>query len=90
MSNLKIWWIPQVPMKAFEKEVSTLSEAHILLDTLALYDIFQFENNVKGDYCNAGGLMVKDGDDWEDWCDEDTGEDFDEYRERVFRTEVVA
>lgn len=56
--QLKVWWIPQIPMKAFEVEVETLVEAKLLLDTLAKYDLFQFENRIKPDYANAGGLVV--------------------------------
>ena len=79
--DLKVWWVPQVPMKAFEVPVSSLREASFLLDVLADYDRFQFENNVKPDYCNAGGLMQFDADiaDWSDW-EGDLGEDFDEVR----------
>ncbi len=73
---MKVWWIPQVPMKAFEVEVSSIEEGVKLLDVLAKYDAFQFENNVKPDYCNAGGLMVRESDgEWCDWYDEETGED---------------
>lgn len=77
MNNLKVWWIPQVPMKAFEVEVPTLSEAVRLLDTLAKYDIFQFENNVKPDYCNAGGVVMfeEESGEWVDWYNEETGID---------------
>ena len=77
MSNLKVWWIPQVPMKAFEVEVETLPEAVRLLNTLAKYDIFQFENKVKPDYCNAGGVVMfeKESGEWVDWYDEETGMD---------------
>lgn len=74
--DMKVWWIPQVPMKAFEVEVSSVEEGAKLLDVLANYDAFQFENNVKPDYCNAGGLMMIDIDgEWCDWYDEETGED---------------
>lgn len=52
------------------------------MNTLAAYDIFQFENRVKPDFCNAGGLRRwcddSDGEGapgWEDWYDEETGED---------------
>ena len=81
--QLKIWWIPQVPMKPFEVYVDTLQEAKKILDVLAYYDIFQFKNNIKPDYCNAGGLVTydKETDDWTDWYDEDSGDDFDQYCE---------
>ena len=81
VGDLQVWWIPQVPMKAFEVDVSTVAEGVKLLDVLADYDRFQFENNVKPDYCNAGGLRrwcADNGDGvpgWEDWYDEETGED---------------
>ena len=57
MSRLRIWHIPQVPMRAFHVEVETLKEAIKILDILANYDLFQFENQVKPDYCNAQGLQ---------------------------------
>ena len=60
--DLQVWWIPQIPMKAFTVDVATVQEGVKILDTLADYDIFQAENNVRADFC-------------EDWCDEETGED---------------
>lgn len=91
--DLRVWWIPQVPMKSFYINVKTLEEDNLLLNALADYDRFQYENNVKPDYCNAGGLSVwddtlPDEDDpsncWCEWYDEETGEDFDEHRSRMF------
>lgn len=82
MSKLQVWWIPQVPMKSFNVEVDSVEEAAKILTVLADYDLFQFENNIKPDYCNAGGLCVWDEDadgegnpGWVDWYDEETGED---------------
>ena len=79
--DLKVWWIPQIPMKAFEVPVKNIEEAKLILNTLADYDIFQFENNVKGDYCNAGGLLIYDadclddeGNCWTEWCNDDGDE----------------
>jgi hypothetical protein len=81
VGDLKIYWIPQVPMKAFEYPVTSVSEAKHMLDMLARYDIFQYEHNVKPDFCNAGGLMIyeqtKDGLDWCEWYNA-TGESIDE------------
>jgi len=83
--DLQVWWIPQVPMKSFTVDVKTIEEAKLILDTLAFYDIFQFENNIKPDYCNAGGLNVWDVDcdgdgnaGWSEWQDED-GNDIDHH-----------
>ena len=53
-----VYWIPQIPMPPFRRSVSSLDEAVKLLETLAFYDTFQFEMNVKGDYSNAGGLEI--------------------------------
>lgn len=68
MQQLRVWWIPQVPMPAMRVEVDNFVEAKLLLNTLATYDRFQYENHVKGDYCNAGGLEIyaPDEDDWVD------------------------
>ena len=83
--KMRVWWIPQVGgCKAFHVPVKTLEEAKRLMDTLAAYDQFQFENNIKQDFCNTGGLQVWDEEeqDWIDWEYED-GEDYyddvDEY-----------
>lgn len=75
--KLRVWWIPQVPMKSFFVDVSNLQEGVLLLKVLADYDIFQFENNIKPDYCNAGGIVQWDSEagEWEDWHDEETGDD---------------
>lgn len=85
--QLRVYWIPQVPMKSFNILVKSLEEARLLLDVLAEYDIFQFNNRIKPDFCNAGGLQIwddsldpdKNGERWCDWYDEETGMDFDEY-----------
>ena len=77
MPLLRVWWVPQVPMPAFRQEVETVLEAKLLLHTLALYDRFQYENNVKPDYCSAGGLEEFDPEDeeWIEWFDTVSGED---------------
>ena len=42
-----------------------------MLDLLADYDLFQFENKIKPDYANTGDLEVKYGVEyWETWEDE--------------------
>lgn len=53
-------------MKSFEVPVRDIREAALLITSLADYDAFQFQNNIKPDYCNAGGLMV-----WDESCDPD-------------------
>lgn len=86
MTKLRVWWIPQVPMKPFYAEVSSVEEGVKIMNVLADYDEFQFQNKVKPDYSNVGGLerYVEEEGEWEDWYDEETGyDDPEEYlRER--------
>jgi hypothetical protein len=86
--KLQVWWIPQVPGKAFTVDVNSIVEASKLLNTLARYDNFQYEENIKGDYSNVGGLNVFDPSDdtdspegsWCTWYDDETGtDDINEY-----------
>ena len=73
--KLRVWWIPQVPMSVFYIDVASIEEGVKIIDTLAEYDLFQYHNNVKPDYCNAGGLQMFDPNDdhdgpegsWVDW-----------------------
>ena len=65
--KLRVWWIPQVPMRRFFVGVKTLEEAKLLLETLARYDRFQFENRIKPDYANVGGLEVLKNGEWMEW-----------------------
>jgi len=80
--KLRVWWIPQVPMKPFYQKVKNIEEAKLLLKTLAEYDIFQFENNIKPDYSNVGGLEYYDEKEskWYDWENEN-GETIDDIME---------
>lgn len=85
IGDLRIWWIPQIPMEPFYFPVQNVEQAHHDLKLLAEYDKFQFEKNIKPDYSNAGGLEVyvedwdgKGNPEWEDWMDE-TGLDIDEW-----------
>jgi hypothetical protein len=82
---LRVWHIPQVPGKPFHVYVDTPQEAQRLLNVLARYDMFQYENRIKPDCCNAAGLERYDADNgdgepgWCEWCDEDTGDDIAEW-----------
>lgn len=58
-------------MKAFNVPVRNIREAMLLLTALGNYDIFQFENNIKPDYCNAGGLNVWEDGEWCEWSDDE-------------------
>lgn len=77
MAKLRVWWIPQVPMGAFYIPVESPEEGQKVMNILAAYDCFQYNHNVKPDYCNIGGLQQYDEDtcEWEDWLYDD-GESF--------------
>jgi hypothetical protein len=82
IGDLNVWWIPQVGMTgSFEVDVGSVAEGVKIMDVLARYDAFQFERDIKPDYCNVGGLRrwCEDGGEgapgWEDWYDDETGED---------------
>ncbi len=74
-AKLRVYWIPQVPMKPFFVSVGSVQEGVLIMSTLGEYDLFQLANNIKPDYCNAGGLeMLEDGE-WVAWYDDKTNED---------------
>ena len=77
--DLRVWWVPQVPGMAFHVPVKDVAEGVKIMDTLANYDLFQFKNNIKPDYCNAGGLDIYEegeaGMEWVSWYDEATSEE---------------
>lgn len=73
--KLRVWHNPQVPGPAFRIAVKSIDEAVLVLNSLAFYDLFQFENNIKGDYCNVQGLEVFEDGEWFDWYDEESGDE---------------
>lgn len=82
--KMRVWWCPQIGHGlSFYVPVKTVEEAKRLMDTLAAYDQFQFENNIKPDFCNAGGLQVWDEEnqEWIDWECEDDGDYYDDVDE---------
>lgn len=82
---LRVWHIPQIPGKPFRVPVASPEDAQRVLGLLADYDLFQFKNKIKPDYCNAQGLEVYEADggegepDWCEWCDEETGYEINEW-----------
>jgi hypothetical protein len=75
-TKFKVWHIPQVPMKAFEFETEDLKTAVVVMEQLAFYDLFQFENKAKGDYSNASGISewIEEEQEWWDIDDFDLEE----------------
>lgn len=75
VQRFRVWWIPQVPGEPFYVEVSSVPQGVKIMNTLADYDQFQLDNNIKPDYSNAGGLQMMEDGEWVDWYDHATGED---------------
>lgn len=81
MSKLRVWWVPQVGMeKTFYIPVNSVEEGKKMIDVLAAYDAFQYQNRIKPDYCNVGGLQMFDEaeGEWNDWYLETDDEYFDD------------
>ena len=81
-TQLRVWWVPQVPGRPFHVPVGSVQEGVRIMDVLAKYDQFQFDNRIKPDYCNAGGLEMWDTNcdgegvaGWSSWYDEESGID---------------
>jgi len=81
--SLRVWHIPQIPGKPFYVAVTSPEEAIKILNVLADYDLFQFKNNIKPDYCNASGLVVFEDGEWLEWYTEDGDEDIWDVIRRV-------
>lgn len=69
MQQLRVWWMPQVPGPSFDMRVKSVEEGVKIMQTLAEYDTFQYEHQIKPDFSNAGGLQMSDdkGVTWDDW-----------------------
>lgn len=78
--DIRVWWIPQIPGMPFTAEVSDIEVGKLLCDTLARYDLFQFENRIKPDYSNAGGIEFFHDGEWES-LDPDDEDDMAYYSE---------
>lgn len=76
--QLRVWWVPQMPMESFVVNVATVDEGVKILDVLADYDLFQFKQKVKPDYSNTGRLELYEDEGWTDWYSHEF-DDLDEY-----------
>lgn len=65
--DLRVWHIPQIPGKPFHVQVMSVTQARLVLRVLANYDLFQYNNNIKGDYANAQSIEIYDDGEWTDW-----------------------
>lgn len=80
--EMRVWWIPQVPGKPFNVEISTVDEGVKLCKVLADYDLFQYVNKIKPDYSNMGGIEFFDAKKADCWVsvDPDDEDDLSELR----------
>lgn len=71
--DLEVWYIPQIPGTAFRERASDLATAKKILDVLSRFSLFEFENRVKPDYADAGGIhrWESDGEGGYRWYDVD-------------------
>lgn len=71
--RLKILHYAQVgaDIEPFEVYANNLLEAHNAMNTLANYDLYQYDNRIKPDYNSCQFLEVYNGIEWCDWIDED-------------------
>ena len=83
MSKMRVWWNPQIgSCETMYVPVKDDLEAKKVLDVLSVYDMFQYKNNIKGDYSNAGGVEIFEDGEWCDWyksCSNSYYDDIDEY-----------
>lgn len=68
ITKFKVSWIPQIPGEAFVVEDVSLPEAVRLMNILADYDQFQYDQCIKPDYANVGWISGFDTEDNE-WYD---------------------
>lgn len=94
-NKLRVWWIPQVGLSnSFYIPVKSVEEGKKVMDLLAIYDMFQLQNNIKPDYINTGGLQIfnEEEREWEDWyleTENDYYEDVDEYCDQCEKAEEL-
>jgi hypothetical protein len=72
VSKVRVWWIPQLPSKnPFYVDVPDIKTGKMVCDILANYDTYQYENRIKPDYCNTGGVQTFEDGEWVDIDEED-------------------
>lgn len=67
-TRFKIFYIPQVPMPAFEREYEDFETAKEVLNAIINFSIFEYYNNVKPVYSDVAGISYWEEaeQDWED------------------------
>ena len=80
--RFRVWHSPQLGAQTVYVQCNSLATAISLMDVLADYDIFQYENRIKPDYANANGVQYYDHEDGE-WSDFDVENELEDYREAM-------
>src|SRR5690606_19532234 len=83
-NKLRVWHIPQVPMKGFRIPVKDESQAALLIASLSLQHLWLEENNVIGDFSNAIGVEMFEDGEWTDYYNEEEFMEWDELEETYF------
>lgn len=68
--KLRIAHYPQVPCEPYIVNTDNIGEALKIKDVLCYYDIFQYENKIKPDYCNVSIIQGYD-EQYKEWYDLD-------------------
>lgn len=73
--NIRVWYIPQIGagLKAFEVIAPDYATAKLIDQTLAKFSLYEYENRVKPDYADVGGISrwESDGEGGFAWYDMD-------------------
>lgn len=72
VGSLRVWHVPQIPMKPFHVPVKSVAQAKFVIKVLADYDLFQLKMKVKPDYSSAQGLEVYCLSGWQEWYSRDS------------------
>ncbi|WIW70926.1 hypothetical protein [Anaerosinus gibii] len=77
MKKLRVCHVPPTACNPFIIDVANLKEAKKIMDTLAEYDKFQYENNLPQNSSSTSTLEEYSECEkkWIDWCDEESGID---------------
>lgn len=81
----RVCHFPQIPCKPFIVYVKTPEQGIDIMNTLAIYDLFQLQANIKPDFCNGQDFQVfdKEENDWITWYHSDLGCDINEYEKLI-------
>lgn len=68
--KFRAWYIPQIPGKPFLVYADTYAKAQFAEEVMGKLSLFEFENRIKPDYADAGGVEKWDDTDGE-WYEVD-------------------